>query len=123
MTLEEKRKKRREYMRKYNTTEKGKEYNRTHVKRWREGKSSNKTRGSRQSRAAEYRELIVDFLLKRDGLICGICRESMEGSDFHIDHVIPIALTGPNTMENVRLTHPKCNMAAANAIRKQKHGY
>jgi hypothetical protein len=35
MNIEEKRKRHREYMRKYNATEKGKLYNRRHVKRWR----------------------------------------------------------------------------------------
>lgn len=87
-------------------------------------RNKNKTPHSkRKSISSGYRDIIVDFLLKSDGLICGICKTSLENSSFHIDHKIPVALGGADIMENVQLTHPKCNLEQALIIRKQKHGY
>lgn len=120
-TKEEQRKYNREYMRKYNSTEKGKAYNRKHIKEWR--KKTKKPHGERPQRLREYREVIVDFLIKRDGYICGFCKKSLDDSKVHIDHIIPIALGGPNTMENIRLAHAECNLAASLAIRKESSGY
>lgn len=88
-------------------------------------RKTNKTRRSphRKGISAGWRDIIVDFLLKRDGLICGICKESLEGSAFHIDHILPVALGGKDIMSNVQLAHPKCNMAQSNIIRKQARGF
>lgn len=86
-------------------------------------KKTKRPHSKRKSISSGYRDIIVDFLIKRDGLICGICKKSMEGSIFHIDHIIPVALGGVDTMENVQLTHPKCNMSQSNLIRKQSHGF
>lgn|SRR3990167_481203 len=121
-TLEEKRKYHREYMRKYNRTLKGAKYNREHSHKWRKlhKKPHNK---NRKPRTVEYRAIIVDFLLKRDGAICGFCKESLENSEIHIDHKIPVAFGGPHTMENSRLAHAKCNYTAALVVRKKLLGY
>ena len=89
------------------------------VKEWRKGKPRGKRKGISQG----YRDIIIDFLIKRDGLYCGICHESLEASEVHIDHIIPVALGGLDKMENVQLAHPKCNTGQANAIRKQSHGF
>ena len=94
---------------------------RNKVKEYR--KTKKQPRGKRYSAAVTYRSIIVDALIKRDGLICGICNKILEGSTFHIDHIIPVALGGPDTLENVQLTHPACNMKQALHIRKQSHGY
>ena len=120
--LIDKKEKNRKYMRKYNASEKGKAYNKKHVKEWRK-KTKKSHSPNRKSISAGYRDIIVDFLIKRDGLVCGICKQSLEGSVFHINHKIPVALGGTDTMDNVDLTHPKCNIAQAIEIRKQKHGY
>ena|SRR3990167_6327121 len=121
-TLEEKRKYRREYMREYNKTSHGKLYNQTHSRKWRikNKKPRNKNRGQRTT---EYRAILVDFLLKRDGMNCGFCKEPLAGLQVHIDHTIPLALGGSNTMENIRLAHAKCNYSSGVRIRRQKQGY
>lgn len=117
--LEEKRRKKREYMRKYNATEKGKAYNQKNVKEYKKKNGRKSTR----SISAEYREMIVDFLIKRDGLICGICKHSMEGSKMQINHRLPVALGGKHILENVELAHPLCNEGQSAMIRKQARGY
>jgi len=53
---------------------------------------------------------IVDRLLKFQRGKCPICRVELAGQ-FHIDHVIPIALNGTNTDDNVQLLCPSCNLS------------
>jgi 5-methylcytosine-specific restriction endonuclease McrA len=60
-------------------------------------------------------------LLERDGNICYLCNEPIDYEKYRrsypygawIDHVIPIDAIGAaaETMENMRLTHGKCNRA------------
>lgn len=128
MTDEEKRQKHNEDMRKYNATPKGAAYNRKHASEW---KKKNPTKIKKYSRHAqsgrttsmEYRAAIIDFLIKRDGYICGFCKGSLETDKIQVDHIIPWALGRPATLENFRLAHAKCNLDQALLIRKQKHGY
>lgn len=123
--IEEKKEKRRkyhrEYMREYNKTGKGKEYNYAHVKEYRN--KHKKPHSNRPQRISEYRQVIVSFLIARDGLVCGFCGETLEDSKIHIDHIIPVALGGLNVMSNLRLAHPTCNLKEAHKIRKITSGY
>jgi 5-methylcytosine-specific restriction endonuclease McrA len=48
----------------------------------------------------------------RDAGICGICHASVaRSSDWHIDHIAPLARGGKHSYANVQLTHAKCNIA------------
>ena len=61
-------------------------------------------------------------IIKRDGLNCYICNTPVDFNATHIqgqpgwetyphvDHVIPLALGGDDTLENVKLTHAICNI-------------
>jgi 5-methylcytosine-specific restriction endonuclease McrA len=61
-------------------------------------------------------------LFDRDGYDCYLCNLPVEltanhivgqpGWELypHIDHVIPLALGGHDTLDNVKITHAKCNM-------------
>lgn len=51
---------------------------------------------------------------KSDGL-CGICGDPV-GSDFHIDHIVPKSLGGPDTLDNFQASHPICNLRKGNRI-------
>lgn len=86
-------------------------------------KRTKRPHGKRKGISQGYRDIIIDFLVKRDGLICGFCKESLEDSKIHIDHKLPVALGGQDIMENVQLAHPKCNLAQALLIRKQSCGF
>ena len=98
------------------------ECSRQKVKEWRKknkGPHSKKRKGISQG----YRDIVVDFLIKRDGLVCGICKTTILDTNFHIDHILPVALGGLDTMENVQLAHSSCNIGQSHAIRKQSAGY
>ena len=110
-------------MRKYNATAKGGAYNRAHVKEWRK-RNPGRSHGNRtNSRTGEYRAILIDWLLRRDGLICGICKLSLEGSKIELDHIEAVACGGPHIMENMQLAHPKCNIRKGLETRKRVHGY
>lgn len=68
------------------------------------------------------REEFVELLLKRDGDICSVCGRKLDinaaaklqnNKDnplyISLDHIIPFCKGGPNTRENLRLLHKKCN--------------
>ena len=66
-----------------------------------------------------WRQVLLDALVHRDGPDCGICGEpvdlevksgpSGDGRGHSFDHVIPRSLGGPDTLDNLRLTHWECN--------------
>lgn len=118
--IEEKRKKQREYMRKYNKTPKGAAYNKAHSKAWRN--KNKKPHGKRAQRTGEYRQVIINYLIERDGLLCGFCKKSLEGYAFHINHIIPVALGGPHIMSNLNLAHPDCNTKEGSEIKRRMKG-
>jgi 5-methylcytosine-specific restriction endonuclease McrA len=60
------------------------------------------------------------FVFERDRGICGICGLPVDPANWHLDHIEPLALGGPHSYSNVRVTHPKCNMARSRATRDEK---
>lgn len=58
-----------------------------------------------------YCQQVVDrqIVYERDEGICGICKESVDRDDFHIDHVIPLARGGKHSYADVQVAHPVCN--------------
>lgn len=61
-------------------------------------------------------------IIERDGFKCQICGKfvsttkdskrllKMASGTFHIDHIVPVCQGGRATLENLRLTCPKCNL-------------
>jgi hypothetical protein len=74
-------------------------------------------RKSRQTRRARLKELFVEavdalVIFDRDKGICGICKLSVErDSDWHVDHVVPLAKGGEHSYANTQLAHGSCNRA------------
>src|SRR5699024_1046168 len=63
-----------------------------------------------------HRDISIERLLKRDGVLCYLCNEKVVISDDtnapyypSIEHVIPISKGGTHTWDNVKLAHRKCN--------------
>jgi 5-methylcytosine-specific restriction endonuclease McrA len=49
-------------------------------------------------------------LIDRDGLLCGICGQPIVPPEQPtIDHIVAKAEGGPNSFENLRLAHYRCN--------------
>jgi 5-methylcytosine-specific restriction endonuclease McrA len=80
--------------------------------------SSNKKR----VKGGKHRSYTRNQVIERDGFNCYLCNTSV---DFtaphsqgqpgweaypHLDHVVPLALGGDDTLENVKLAHAKCNI-------------
>ena len=52
-----------------------------------------------------------DAVLKRHGLVCGICGEDIKAGDaIHIDHIVPFSKGGTSEIDNLQPTHAVCNM-------------
>lgn len=97
--------------------------NRKRVKEYR--KKTKKPHGSSTSQKSTsvYREIIIDFLIKRDGILCGFCKCSLEGEKIQLDHLLPRALGGLNIMDNMRLAHKQCNESQGYKVRKLALGW
>lgn len=129
LPIEERKKKSREYMKEWlnrgSNRQRANERSKKYRERKRNGRPSFRTlRGpERKASTRSYREIIVDFLVKRDGLLCWRCAEPVDGSTVSLDHVVPVALGGKNIMENLKLAHLTCNISQGFAVRRKLHGY
>lgn len=52
-----------------------------------------------------------EFVIARDGLVCGICGAVVPATDVHIDHIKPVSLGGHDVADNLRVTHSRCNLS------------
>ena len=48
-------------------------------------------------------------VIARDGGICGICAQPVSISDVELDHIIPLALGGRHSSDNLQVAHSRCN--------------
>lgn len=55
-------------------------------------------------------------VIKRDGLVCGICGGDVAPDDIHIDHVHPLSRGGGSGVTNLRVTHSRCNLAKGASV-------
>jgi 5-methylcytosine-specific restriction endonuclease McrA len=51
-----------------------------------------------------------DVILMRDGFVCHICGNDVEPEDVSFDHVIPLSKGGRHSMDNVHVSHLRCNV-------------
>lgn len=68
---------------------------------------------NRRSRLAEdggrLSSGLAEKLFKLQKGKCACCGESL-GDDYHLDHIMPIALGGSNTNDNIQLLRASCNL-------------
>ncbi len=69
-------------------------------------------RANRRARlrgAGKLSASIYPWLLEKQKGLCVYCRLPLAGSKAHLDHVVPLALGGPNVDSNMQLLCPPCN--------------
>jgi 5-methylcytosine-specific restriction endonuclease McrA len=74
------------------------------MKEWHAAKDAKR----RQASGRLSKGIVEELLIRQRGL-CACCKRDL-GSDYHIDHIMPIALGGTNTDDNVQLLLAECNM-------------
>lgn len=47
---------------------------------------------------------------ERDGGTCQMCGVDLDPANWHEDHIIPLAMGGPDTLANVQASCPPCNL-------------
>lgn len=109
-----------ESLKKYNHSEARKE---SHKKYYLSEKFRSKNRERERIRRAKKNKTVVkDFsevdVLNKHGAVCHICGKDIDlsaprtsGLGLHLDHVIPLVKGGTHTIENVKPSHAKCNVA------------
>ena len=96
------------------------------VKEWRKTNQPARNREASRRRALIRNNGVLYYteaqVIETYGTCCHLCKMEIDfsaprscGKDgwemaFHVDHVIPIAQGGPDTLENVRPSHARCNL-------------
>lgn len=62
-----------------------------------------------RARGAPHRPYTEDQVFAKTRGHCHICRRPVERASFQIDHLLPIARGGPDTLDNVAPAHAECN--------------
>ena len=55
-------------------------------------------------------EWMRSAVIRRDGYLCHLCGGRVSEDDVHIDHVLPLVHGGGTTLDNLRVSHSKCNL-------------
>lgn len=85
--------------------------------------NANSTRAYQARKAGvvvEHVDRMVVWL--RDDGVCGICRKEVDVTDFHVDHVIPLAAGGAHSYANVQVAHPVCNAEKGARVLVETYG-
>lgn len=70
-------------------------------------------------KALRYRARRVDafvedvdrlVVLELDDGVCGVCGRDVDPFDYHVDHIVPLALGGQHSYANSQVAHPRCNL-------------
>jgi len=67
-----------------------------------------------QKVAATIETVDYEAIYRRDKGICHICLNPVPKSRLHFDHVIPLSKGGPHSMENIKVSHARCNVKKGN---------
>ena len=77
-----------------------------------------KAEGKRRARKKQafVEDVCPKQVFERDKGICGICGSPVDPSDWHLDHIVPLALGGPHSEANVQVSHPRCNLSKGSRL-------
>lgn len=68
-----------------------------------------------QAAKAKRRGIKRQLIFIREGGICYLCLDSVTDTDFHVDHIVPMALGGSNHPDNLACACAACNLLKADA--------
>jgi hypothetical protein len=96
-------------------------------KKWYQENPEKSTEKKHRRRARKlgngYEKYNLKDIYERDNWICGICKQLIDKDlqypdpqSKSIDHIIPLSKGGPDTFENVQLTHLICNVSKGSKI-------
>ena len=54
---------------------------------------------------------VVNFLMHAQRGKCAVCKTSIAGAPYHLDHIKPLARGGTNQRTNLQLLCPPCNLS------------
>lgn len=60
------------------------------------------------------RQTWINALIKRNGLVCALCKKSLSESEITLDHKKPKSKGGSNRLKNLALAHNYCNSVKGN---------
>lgn len=94
------------------------EENRRRVREWRlanpghvKERARFDARARRARKARQFVEHVAPLVvLERADGVCGICGADVDPFDFHVDHIVPLALGGEHSYLNAQAAHPHCNV-------------
>lgn len=87
--------------------------------KWNEANPGKINEHSNRRRAQKVGPVNYREIVERDGGICYLCGTPVDMTlrrhpmAPHFDHVIPLSKGGPHSMDNIRLTHARCNYRKA----------
>lgn len=59
---------------------------------------------------SDYRVMLMNMLLQRDGNICGICKKHISSmEETSVDHIMPRCMGGDHRASNLQMSHRQCN--------------
>lgn len=98
-----------------------------YARQWREA-NPERTRARGARRRARKRGALctecVDrrVVLESYGGICGICGDTVDPLNFHVDHIVPLSRGGDHTYANTQPAHPTCNLRKRDKLPEECSG-
>ncbi len=64
-----------------------------------------------RAKSKERTRVDRDAIIKRDGMVCGICKGDIPNiADIDVDHIIPLSRGGTSDPDNLQVAHSRCNL-------------
>lgn len=65
---------------------------------------------------SDWRGVVLDQLIERDGEMCYLCGKDLERNEMQIDHIIPVSLYGEHVFSNLAISCDACNGIKQNRL-------
>lgn len=72
---------------------------------------SQRRKSAKRLAEGEFTRQDINRLIAFQGNKCASCKESLDNSGYHVDHIQPLAKGGTNWPENLQILCPSCNLS------------